>query len=82
MSTLPPEGDAPVPPAEVPPAPPDKAPWSEAQPAPRNKVMWILGALMGNAFFWILAVLGFMVFFIMKYERPVNFTVQQQYQIF
>ena len=47
-----------------------------------NKVKRICEILMGSAIFWIFVILGFMVVFIIRYERPVNFTVQQQYKIF
>lgn len=47
-----------------------------------NKVRRICEAMMGSALFWIFVILGFMVLFIIRYEKPVNFTVQQQYQLF
>lgn len=42
----------------------------------------ILGLLMSNAFFWIFLILGGMVLFILRYERPVNFVVDRIYNLF
>ena len=41
-----------------------------------------MGWLATSAIFWIFVILGCMVAFIVRYERPVSFTVQQQYNLF
>ena len=42
----------------------------------------IAEVLMSNAFFWIFVILGAMVLFILRYERPVNFVVDKIYHLF
>lgn len=38
--------------------------------------------LMSSALFWIAVILGAMVLFILRYEKPVDFFVDNYYHIF
>jgi hypothetical protein len=59
-----------------------------SQPATINlrwhveKLKTIAQALMSNAIFWIFVILGSMVLFILRFERPVNFVVDRIYKLF
>lgn len=41
-----------------------------------------MGIMASSAIFWILLILGGMVLFILRYERPVNFVVDKTYKLF
>jgi hypothetical protein len=47
-----------------------------------EKFKRVMGILMSNALFWIFLILGTMVLFILRYERPVNFVVDRIYNLF
>lgn len=47
-----------------------------------DKLKHVAMLLMSNAFFWIFVILGAMVLFILRYERPVNFVVDKIYHLF
>lgn len=46
------------------------------------KLKRVAQALMSNAFFWIFVILGTMVLFILRYEKPLNFVVDKTYHLF
>lgn len=47
-----------------------------------EKLKHLMQAMMSNAIFWIFLILGTMVLFILRFERPVNFVVDQIYHLF
>jgi hypothetical protein len=47
-----------------------------------EKFKRLMTILMSNALFWIFVILGSMVLFILRYERPVNFVVDKIYHLF
>lgn len=47
-----------------------------------EKFKRVMTSLMSSAFFWIFAILGTMVLFILHYEKPVNFVVNSTYNLF
>jgi len=47
-----------------------------------EKFKRIVKALTSSAFFWIFVILAKMVLFILRYERPASFQLDQHYHIF
>jgi len=46
------------------------------------RVKTLMTTLMSSALFWIFVILMSMVVFILKFERPLTFVVDQQYNLF